>query len=342
MRLFPVTIVALSIAMASMSQAQDANCTAVYNDYSPSVNSHGGNGYQQCYTDQAYNAALVSQGATPNYRDVLNQVCGKPASCSHSTLVSATEIYMAACNASIDTEAANGNILQIGKNALEIFFAEPIRDIYCAQDPNAVELPPPAVTPPSYCLANAVVGAPNSRFITNLALYLTSGSIRASQSPFFSGLDPADTCSPCSLQVLNTTVSYLAENLMPRIGPFYTFEFIQYWTNLVPEYNTLCKTSIVQTWPKGTLNATLTGTPTGSPTLSQGTQSTVATPASATPIANNGNNNSNNGNDSKKTSDSYRVISLFSTCSLTLANKLVLGATSFGTLHLIADMFFYS
>ncbi|KAF9420067.1 hypothetical protein BGZ76_004170, partial [Entomortierella beljakovae] len=282
MRQFSITIIALLLVVASMSKAQDANCSAVYNDFSPSANSHGG--YQQCYTDQIYNAALVSQGASPNYRDVLNQVCGKPTSCSHSTLVTASAKYMTACNASITTEAANGNILQLGKIALEIFFAEPIREIYCTEDPDAVELPPPAINPPSYCLSNSVVGAPNSRFITNLALYLTSGSIRATQRPFFYELDPADTCSRCSQHALNATVSYLSENLMPKIGPFYTSEFIQYWTKLVPEYNTQCKTSIVQTWPKGT--RTLSGTPTGSTTLLQDTPTSTSS-APTTPITNN-------------------------------------------------------
>ncbi|KAG0368153.1 hypothetical protein BC939DRAFT_459862 [Gamsiella multidivaricata] len=264
MRLLAATSLASLLALASTIQAQDANCTAVYGDYAPSV--HGNGVFQKCYTDQAYNAALVSQGATPNYRQVLNQVCSPPLSptCSRSSLLSGTVKFMAACNASIDAEAANGNILQTGKIALEIFFAEPIHIMYCALDPNAIELPPPAVNPPAYCLANPVVGSPNSRFITNLALYLTSGTIRASQRPFFESLDRTDTCSICSQRALNATVGYLATNLMPRIASFYTSEFVQYWTNLVPVYNALCKTSIIQTWPKGTLNESVTTVSTGS------------------------------------------------------------------------------
>ncbi|KAF9927993.1 hypothetical protein BGZ65_006492 [Modicella reniformis] len=263
---------------ASISQAQDANCGAIYNDYSPSVNNGA---YQKCYTDQAYNAALVAQGISPNYRAVLHQVCGQPAACSHSTLLSASNKFMVACSASIDAEATNGNILQIGKIALEIFFADPIRTAYCSLDPNAIELPLPAVNPPAYCLANPVVGSTNGHFITNLAIYLTSGSLRASQQPFFEGLDLADTCSVCSQRALNATVGYLARNLMPRIGTFYTPEFVQYWSKLVPAYNTLCKSSIVQTWPQGTLNRV----PVMSPIVPSGSPSSTGGSTAAMPVS---------------------------------------------------------
>ncbi|KAG0205763.1 hypothetical protein BGX28_002686 [Mortierella sp. GBA30] len=262
MLLFIYTIITIVLSIPTAVRAQDANCTAVYNDFAPSDVFSGA--YQKCYTDQLYNSALVAQGTYPDYDDVLSQICTRPLPCSHSTLISATNKYLTACNASIDAEAANGNVLQIGKNALEIFFAEPIRSIYCALDPNAVKLPPPAITPPAYCLANPIVGNPTSRFTTDLAFYLTSGSIRSSQAPFFESLGVADTCSPCSQLAFNATVGYLSENLMPRIAPFYTPEFVRYWTKLVPAYNTLCKTSIVQTWPKGTLNAGPSATPTTS------------------------------------------------------------------------------
>ncbi|KAF9185723.1 hypothetical protein BGZ50_002903 [Haplosporangium sp. Z 11] len=270
MRLYIVLTIATVLTMSSaprMIQAQDANCTVVYKDFTPSVTGNSG-AYQKCYTDQAYNAALVAQGSDPNYKDVINQICNKPFACSHSTLISATSKYMAACSASIDAEAANGNILNIGKNALEIFFAEPIRTIYCGHDPRAIKLPPPAINPPAYCLANPVANSPTSRFTTHLVIFLTSGTIRASQRPFFEGLDPTDVCSPCSQNALTASVRYLADNLMPRISPFYTPEFVQYWTKLVPAYNQLCKTSIVQTWPEGTLNQTVSGIPTGSPSSS--------------------------------------------------------------------------
>ncbi|KAG0201014.1 hypothetical protein BGX31_003942, partial [Mortierella sp. GBA43] len=225
---------------SSVSQAQDANCSAIYNDYSPSLsgnlnnNGNSHRGYQRCYIDQAYNAALVAQGSNPDYRDLLNQVCGidstvapsTRASCSRSSLILATNKFMGACSASIDAESANGNVLQIGKVALEIFFADPIRIAYCSLDPTAVELPPPAINLPAYCLACPAVANSNNRFITNMVIYLTSGSLRVSQSPFFEGLDRTDTCSVCSQRALNVTVGYLATNLMPRIGPFYTSEFV--------------------------------------------------------------------------------------------------------------------
>ncbi|KAF9106522.1 hypothetical protein BGX27_009120 [Mortierella sp. AM989] len=197
--------------MVSMNEAQDANCTAIYNDYFP-VNSRSG--YQQCYTNRAYNAALIAQGTSPVYRDVLNQLF-----------------------------------------------------------------------------------------------------IRASQGPFFLGLDQIDTCSLCSQQVFNATVGYLVKNLMPRVEPFYTFEFIQYWTKLVPEYNALCKTSIVQTWPIGTLNATA-GTPTGSSLSPPGNQPSVSSSMIATPTANN------------KSSGSHRILS-----------SLLLASTYFAVIRMIVNMF---
>ncbi|KAF9125940.1 hypothetical protein BGW39_007044 [Mortierella sp. 14UC] len=273
MRLLSTAAIAAASLLAltstpSFAQAQDANCSAIYNDFAPS--STPSSPYQKCYTDQAYNTALVLQGVTPNYADILSQICSRPA-CSHSTLVSANSQYLAACAASIDAEATNGNILQTGKIALELFFAEPIRAVYCTLDPNAHPPAPPATpgggpsTPvppqPSYCLEQPVVGSPTSKFATNLAIYLTSGTIRAAQPPFFETLDQADTCSPCSQRILTATVSYLNENLMPRIGPFYTPEFVQYWTKFVIGYNTLCKTSLVQSWPEGTLNVTLVAVP---------------------------------------------------------------------------------
>ncbi|KAG0216780.1 hypothetical protein BGX33_012117 [Mortierella sp. NVP41] len=270
MRLISTLSIAASLALAStfsFAQAQDAACSAIYNDFAPSATPN--KPYQKCYTDQAYNTALVLQGANPNIADILTQICSKPA-CSHSTLLSANSQYMNACNASIYAEAANGNILQTGKIALELFFAEPIRAIYCTVDPNAHPPAPPTVPgagtvapvpEPSYCLAQPVVGSPTSKFATNLAIYLTSGTLRASQTPFFEGLDQGDTCSPCSQRILTATVSYLGENLMPTIGPFYTPEFVQYWTKLVVAYNAHCKTSIVQSWPEGTLNQTTVAMP---------------------------------------------------------------------------------
>ncbi|KAF9548821.1 hypothetical protein EC957_005494 [Mortierella hygrophila] len=266
MRLVSTVALATSLLLASqnLAHAQDANCSAIYNDFAPSSNPSSA--YQKCYTDQAYNTALVLQGANPNYSDILSQICSRPA-CSHSTLVSANSQYLAACANSIDAENANGNMLQTGKIALELFFAEPIRAVYCTLDPNAHPPPPPpkppgvpatipSPPPPSYCLEQLVVGSSNSKFATNLAIYLTSGTIRAAQTPFFETLDQTDTCSPCSQRIISASISYLSENLMPRIGPFYTPEFVQYWTKLVIAYNALCKTSFVQRWPEGTLNVT--------------------------------------------------------------------------------------
>ncbi|KAI8596856.1 hypothetical protein EDD21DRAFT_419274 [Dissophora ornata] len=81
MRLLSAVLLVSLLSRTSVIQAQDANCTAVYSDYSFSANGSGG--YQECYTDQAYNAALETQGSNPNYKDILNQACGKPPACSH-------------------------------------------------------------------------------------------------------------------------------------------------------------------------------------------------------------------------------------------------------------------
>ncbi|KAG0063268.1 hypothetical protein BGZ90_002734 [Linnemannia elongata] len=241
----------------NLAYAQDANCSAIYNDFAPS--STPSSIYQKCYTDQAYNTALVLQGVNPNYSDILSQICSRPA-CSHSTLVSANSQYLAACASSIDAETANGNILQTGKIAV----------------PATTPSPPP----PSYCLEQPVVGSPTSKFATNLAIYLTSGTIRAAQAPFFETLDQTDTCSPCSQRIISASVSYLSENLMPRIGPFYTPEFVQYWTKLVVAYNALCKTSLVQSWPEGTLNVTTVPVPAPSTSPSSPAAAEPAAPAS--------------------------------------------------------------
>ncbi|KAF9309986.1 hypothetical protein BG003_009058 [Podila horticola] len=269
----------LSLSFTSTSFAQDTNCSAIFNEFLPTATSP--NAFQKCYTDQVYNTELVAQGGMPDYADVIAKVCNRPA-CSHSTLASATTKYMDACSASIDVEAANGNILQLGKTALEVFFAEPLRGVYCILDPNAVTLPPPAVNKPAYCLAKDVAD-PASRFVTNLAVYLTSGAIRSSQDPFFASLDPKDTCSPCSQLALNETVHFLAETLMPKIAPFYTPEFVQYWSKLIPAYNALCKTQIVQTWPEGTLNQTVAGVPTGTPAAPVVALPTASAPTPAAP-----------------------------------------------------------
>ncbi|KAG9324196.1 hypothetical protein KVV02_001997 [Mortierella alpina] len=262
MRFSVTASVATLLTLAVVSKAQDANCSAVLNDYSPAATGQ----FQKCYTERVYNQALVASNP-PNYKDIINSVCSKSA-CSHSTLSSAGTKYMAACSASIDSEAtaSGGNILQLGKNALEVFFAEPIRASYCALDPSAIPLPPPQVTPPSYCLA-ADVANPSTRFVANLAIYLTEGSIRSTQAPFFiaNNLDSKDVCSECSQIAVTATIEYLSKNLMPRIAQFYTPEFVQYWTKLVPEYNKLCKTTYTQTWPQGTLNTTVPNVPQGSP-----------------------------------------------------------------------------
>jgi hypothetical protein len=271
--------VALVLSLVATSFAQDSNCSAIINEFLPAATSP--NAFQKCYTDQLYNTELVAQGGMPDYADVIAKVCNRPA-CSHSTLASATQKYMDACSASIDVEAANGNILQLGKTALEVFFAEPLRGVYCILDPNAVTLPPPAVNRPAYCLAKDVAD-PASRFVTNLAVYLTSGAIRSSQDPFFIRLDPKDTCSPCSQLALNETVQFLSQTQMPKIAPFYTPEFVQYWSKLIPAYNALCRTSIVQTWPEGTLNQTVAGVPTGTPAAPVVALPTASAPAPATP-----------------------------------------------------------
>ncbi|KAG0236663.1 hypothetical protein BGW41_000366 [Actinomortierella wolfii] len=275
--------VAALLAMASVITAQDANCTAVVGDYVPS-NPNGK--YQKCYTDQVYNRELIAAGASPNYKDIVAKVCSSSA-CSPSTVKSATDNYIKACNASIihEAESSNFQILQLGKNALQIYFATPIRNIYCGLDPTVVPPPPPAPPQePAYCLA-ADVSNPALRFQTQLALYLTQGSLRANQSPFYSGLDPKDVCSPCSQQAVNTTIDYLSNNLMPGIA-FYTPEFVQYWTAFVPEYNKFCKTSLATTkWPEGTLNQTTPNLP--PPSTVTSTQApastTTAAPAPAKP-----------------------------------------------------------
>ncbi|KAF8927419.1 hypothetical protein BGZ58_010406 [Dissophora ornata] len=282
MRFTIAASVAALLALASVTKAQDANCSAVIQDYAPGVSGT----YQKCFTDEVYSAALVSQGGSPNYTELINQVCGQPA-CSSSTLLSATTKYINACNASMDAEASMGNILSIGKNALEVFFAEPIREAYCTVNPAA---PPaskgPPVVPVTYCLAQSI-SDPTLRFVTNLGIYLTSGTIRASQEPFFiaNNLVSTEVCSDCSQAAMNSTIEYLATTLMPRMTPFYTPEFVQYWTKLVPAYNTLCKTSFTQTWPTGTLNVTVTNVPTGSPTTALPTA--TATTATATATATN-------------------------------------------------------
>ncbi|KAF9150991.1 hypothetical protein BGX21_010819 [Mortierella sp. AD011] len=274
MRFTILASVGTLLSLASVIKAQDANCSAVLNDYSPTSSGS----YQKCFTDQVYSTALVAAGGNPNYTEVIDQVCGKSA-CSHNTLQSALSKYMTACNASIIADATNsgGSVLQLGKNALEVYFAEPIRDSYCAVDPSVPVPTAPAVVTPAYCLASSVSN-PTSRFVTNLAIYLTSGTIRSTQSPFISTnqLDPTDVCSKCSQIAMNSTVNYLADNLMPNVANFYTPEFVQYWTNFVPAYNTLCKTSFTQTWPKGTLNETVPGVPTGNP----------SPPSTALPTAN--------------------------------------------------------
>ncbi|KAF9914710.1 hypothetical protein BX616_007715 [Lobosporangium transversale] len=279
-----IVSVAALLALSSSVKAQDAACSAVLNDYAPT----GSGAYSKCYTEQVYNAALVAQGGNPDYSDIIHQVCTKPA-CPRSTLLTATTKYLAACGSSIDAEASSsgGNILQLGKNALEVFFAAPIHEGYCAEDPNA-PVPSPTVppTPPpiTYCL-EAPVNNPASRFVSNLAIYLTSGSIRSSQAPFFlaNNLDPKDVCSPCSRIAMTSTIDHLAKNKMPAIASFYTPEFVQYWTKLVPAYNTLCKTTYAQAWPEGTLNTTVPNVPTGTP--SAPTTALPSAPVSASPTA---------------------------------------------------------
>ncbi|KAG0332777.1 hypothetical protein BG000_009741 [Podila horticola] len=261
MRLSIAASIAAIVACASVTTAQDATCTPLLVNYDPAASGS----FQKCYTDQVYNAALVSAGATPNYKDIITSVCSKSA-CSASTLSTATSKYITACAASIDAEAAasGGNILQLGKNALEVFFAEPIRNAYCALDPNAPTLPAPQVTPPAYCLAMDVAN-PVNRFVSQLGTYLTGGSIRSTQDPFFlRNLDAAD-------------------NLMPRIAPFYTPEFVNYWIKFVDQYNKMCKTSMVQAWPAGTLNVTVPGVPTGNPSTDLPKPTSATAAPSSTP-----------------------------------------------------------
>ncbi|KAI8355831.1 hypothetical protein B0O80DRAFT_486371 [Mortierella sp. GBAus27b] len=170
MRFF--TVSAAALALASVVVAQDANCTLILNDYA--INTNGK--YGKCYTDQVYNSNLVSHGSSPDYKALIREVCdAKTVGCDDSALFSAANKYASTCGASIDAEAAYGNILQLGKNALEVFFAYPIHGAYCAEDPNAKPEPvtPPAVPPKSYCLATQVQ-SPSSRFVSNLAIYLTS------------------------------------------------------------------------------------------------------------------------------------------------------------------------
>jgi hypothetical protein len=67
--------------------------------------------------------------------------------------------------------------------------------------------------------------------------------------------------------MMNSTVEYLSKTVMPQITPFYTPEFVQYWTKLVPAYNSICKTTLIQTWPAGTLNVTVPNVPPPSVTV---------------------------------------------------------------------------
>ncbi|KAF9437224.1 hypothetical protein BGZ76_001567 [Entomortierella beljakovae] len=283
------TIIASALlSLAAVVKAQDASCTAVLNDFTIASSSGA---YQKCYTERVYNAELIAGGGNPNYTEIINNVCGNSA-CSPSTLKSATTKYLTACNASLTTEATNsgGNILQLGQNALEIFFAEPIRNAYCAIDPNVKVPAPPVVVPPTYCLASATANPSNS-FTGQLAYYLTSGSIRSTQTPFFATatIDPKDICSDCSQLSVSATIDFLSKNAMPSISNFYTPEFVQYWTKFVPAYNTFCKTSLTQTWPEGTLNTTVPGVPTGNPTTAiPSPTANATTPATSTPTGTSG------------------------------------------------------
>ncbi|KAG0218285.1 hypothetical protein BGX33_007963 [Mortierella sp. NVP41] len=276
--------IAVLLSVASVINAQDASCNAVLTDFSPAASGS----YQKCYTDQVYNTNLVNAGATPDYKALIESVCSKSA-CSDSTLDSAQKKYLTACNASISIEAQNGNILQLGKTALDVFFARPIREAYCALDPEAKPLPAPQVTPPQYCLAQATAN-PSGRFVSSLAIYLTSGTIRSTQEPFFiaNHIDTKEVCSPCSQVAMKASVDFLAKTLMPQITPFYTPEFVQYWTKLVPAYNTLCKTSLVQAWPQGTLNTTVPNVPTGTPSAPATALPTAATTGTAGPTTTTG------------------------------------------------------
>ncbi|KAK3815933.1 MAG: hypothetical protein JOS17DRAFT_407808 [Linnemannia elongata] len=269
---------AVLLSVASFTNAQDANCTAVLNDYAPTSSG----AYQKCFTNQVYNTALVNAGPTPDYKTLIEGVCSK-AACSTSTLDTAETKYLAACNASLAIEAQNGNILQLGKSALDVFFATPIRAAYCAVDPEAVPPPAPQPNVPQYCLAKNTTN-PSGRFVSQLSIYLTSGTIRSNQAPFFntSQIDHTDLCSPCSQIAINSTVDYLSKTKMPAITPFYTPEFVQYWTKLVVAYNDACKTKIIQAWPEGTLNVTIPNVPSSTATVPVTALPTSATGANPT------------------------------------------------------------
>ncbi|KAF9294983.1 hypothetical protein BGZ91_010269, partial [Linnemannia elongata] len=161
--------------------------------------------------------------------------------------------------------AQNGNILQLGKTALDVFFATPIRAAYCALDPEAVAPPAPQPNPPQYCLAKNTTD-PSGRFVSQLAIYLTSGTL----------------CSPCSQLAMTSTVDYLSKTKMPAITPFYTPEFVQYWTKFVVAYNDACKSKLVQAWPEGTLNVTMPNVPSSTATVPVTALPTSATGANPT------------------------------------------------------------
>ncbi|KAF9281993.1 hypothetical protein BGZ88_011265 [Linnemannia elongata] len=269
---------AVLLSVASFTNAQDSNCTAVLSDYAPTSSG----AYQKCFTNQVYNTALVSAGPTPDYKALIDGVCSK-AACSASTLDSAETKYLTACNASLAIEAQNGNILQLGKSALDVFFATPIRAAYCALDPEAVAPPAPQPNPPQYCLVKNTTD-PSGRFVSQLAIYLTSGTIRSTQAPFFNTthIDNAELCSPCSQLAMTSTVDYLSKTKMPAITPFYTPEFVQYWTKFVVAYNDACKSKLVQAWPEGTLNVTMPNVPSSTATVPVTALPTSATGANPT------------------------------------------------------------
>ncbi|KAG0284516.1 hypothetical protein BGZ96_011116 [Linnemannia gamsii] len=278
MRFTIAATAAVLLSVASFTNAQDSNCTAILADYSPTSNG----AYQKCFTNRVYNNALVNAGPTPDYKALIEGVCSK-AACSTGTLDTAQTKYLTACNASLAVESQNGNILELGKSALDVFFATP-RAAFCALDPQAVPLPAPQVTPPQYCLAQNTTN-PSGRFVSQLAVYLTSGTIRSNQVPFFniSQIAPTELCSTCSQLAMTSTVDYLTKTKMPAITPFYTPEFVQYWTKLVPAYNDACKTKLVQAWPEGTLNVTMPNVPTLTASVPAGALPTSATGANPTP-----------------------------------------------------------
>jgi hypothetical protein len=86
---------------------------------------------------------------------------------------------------------------------------------------------------------------------------------------------------------MTSTVDYLAKTKMPAITPFYTPEFVQYWTKLVPAYNDACKTKLVQAWPEGTLNVTMPNVPT--PSVTAPVTNIPTTVSSTNPTATKGN-----------------------------------------------------